>query len=253
MASSSESSLDRSLQWLRQWEVDEGAKRIFLQLSSEAQESIRRQGGLKSKSESSRILMARIRTSHGWIHAPVEQTEQKRCRTVQEGTTPKAPQPQPPEAAPTPEGPPREPSRYSRPSEKPFKPPASSGFKPFKGEGRGSLGDPVPLPSREPASRPFKGGGRGSADDAVPAPEPVATYPTPIRYTPEEVERMLNGEYFKQPRRAFWKDGDLWSIKAGDHVLWMGLKKGKRGGQSTNKEYFNGIFHRWDGDRAVLS
>jgi hypothetical protein len=59
--------LPRSLAWLKRFDVDNGASRIFSALTPEQQEQIRRQGGLGVKNTSA-MLMSRIRMFFGSPH-----------------------------------------------------------------------------------------------------------------------------------------------------------------------------------------
>ena len=62
----------RSDEWLRLHRVDGGARSVFLALSDEAQEAIRRKGGLGFKN-TSMVLMSRIRAHRSWVDKTLKQ------------------------------------------------------------------------------------------------------------------------------------------------------------------------------------
>ena len=67
----------RSDEWLRLHRVDGGARSVFLALSDEAQEAIRKLGGLRTYKHSSKVLMGRIRDHHGWVDIAAEEDRLK--------------------------------------------------------------------------------------------------------------------------------------------------------------------------------
>ena len=46
--------------------------------------------------------------------------------------------------------------------------------------------------------------------------------------------------------------GNVTELCLGMNCLWKGIKKGKSGGESTQYEYFNGIFRGWAEDEFVI-
>ena len=68
--------------------------------------------------------------------------------------------------------------------------------------------------------------------------------------TEEEVQKMANGDYYK-PLKWAW-GGNISELTRDMDVLWKGVKKGKRGGESTAVEYFHGTFHGWFDDTRVI-
>ena len=56
----------RSDKWLDQYSVDSGARELFLMLTPEQQETIRRQGGLGANAPS-KMLVSRIHKKYGWV------------------------------------------------------------------------------------------------------------------------------------------------------------------------------------------
>ena len=81
--------------------------------------------------------------------------------------------------------------------------------------------------------------------------EYLRRYPVPKKYTPAEIEGLLHGGYYRQPGTKFWHEGE--SLRPGDHVLWMGLKKSRHGEPSTKEQYFSGQFHGWRGRGDIIS
>ena len=110
----------------------------------------------------------------------------------------------------------------------------------FKGVGRGSYGDAV----------------MSSGDSSANKHTTQSSIPDPIKFTPDEIEKKMNGEvYFWPPKgNDFWPrnphkgqlPSDLWTLNQGDEFLWMsGAKTGRNGGQSTKIEYFHGECRGW--------
>ena len=70
----------------------------------------------------------------------------------------------------------------------------------FKGTGKGSWGDPV------------------ESDDESSVSEPTTSIPDPIKYSPDEIHKRLNGGEYRRPTPDFWplEEGqtaeDLWTI-----------------------------------------
>ena len=111
---------------------------------------------------------------------------------------------------------------------------AKSSFKPFKGEGRfGSLG--VAMDSSTPST--------------VLQKEKI---PDPIQITEEEVQAMFDDGSFRKPEKPWWNGNNIWDVCQGTHVLWKSVPTGKRGGESTKVEYFNGLCHGWQNNDYLL-
>jgi hypothetical protein len=88
---------------------------------------------------------------------------------------------------------------------------------PFKGAGKGSLGDPVP-----PLSADTSEGSGSGADQTAIAPN-VFGCPKPEYQTEEEIKFLLAGGYYK-PLPSMWR-GSSTDLKAGMSILWKGVKK----------------------------
>ena len=82
----------RSDEWLRLHRVDGRARSVFLALSDEAQEAIRRKGGL-GFNNTSMVLMNRIRAHHGWVHKKLKRPQPPASGKIRQW------QPQPPPQA----------------------------------------------------------------------------------------------------------------------------------------------------------
>jgi hypothetical protein len=68
--------------------------------------------------------------------------------------------------------------------------------------------------------------------------------PPLFKQTNGQVRFMLSGGYY-EPMKRQWKGPNILNLKYNDDVLWAGVKLGRRGGQSTVKEYFHGTFLGW--------
>ena len=71
--------LQRSIRWLKRWEIDDGCRTFFERLSVEDQIAIRKLGGLKSKGAASAILVGRIRNHHGYVPEQTEASSRQRA------------------------------------------------------------------------------------------------------------------------------------------------------------------------------
>ena len=229
----SSAELQRSIQWLNEWEIDDGCRKLFLRLAVEDQIAIRKLGGLKSKGVANAILMGRIRNHHGYVPEQTEASSSQR-------------------AAPTPlptgdigkgrgdigKGSTRADTASITESYEPK-------LKKWKGEGKsGSLGGALEKDTGYNRTTPAAGSS---------GPEDL-TYPSEgvRKYTPEEIENMLNGGYYSKPEEPFCKD--INTLRKGSHVIWQGICHGKSGGESTREDFFHGIFHSWESsNRAVVS
>ena len=224
---------ERSRRWLDKFDVDIGACRVFLGLKPEQQETIRRMGGL-GRSHPSGVLIRRIRLLFGYVdlatlmssddldqrsRSPAfriirTQMNEKGSGKANLGRT----QLNSGDVSP-------------RPQQLPL------GVEHFKGSGKGSLGDRIPLPEPLNVSR---------------AEQPVASRPVDTaskKMSPQEIDAWISDNY-KEVRNAW--EGNILDLSTGMSVLWKGIKKGKSGGESTTYEYFNGKFHGWDDDAFVI-
>ena len=224
---------ERSRRWLDKFEVDIGACRVFLGLKPEQQEAIRRMGGL-GRSHPSGVLIRRIRLLFGYVdlatlmssddldqrsRSPAfriirTQMNEKGSGKANLGRT----QLNSGDVSP-------------RPQQLPL------GVEHFKGSGKGSLGDMIPLP--EPLN-------------VIRAEQPVASRPVDTagkKMSPQEIDVWI-GDNYKEVGNAW--GGNILDLSTGMSVLWKGIKKGKSGGESTTYEYFNGKFHGWDDDAFVI-
>jgi hypothetical protein len=224
---------ERSRRWLDKFDVDIGACRVFLGLKPEQQEAIRRMGGL-GRSHPSGVLIRRIRLLFGYVdlatlmssddldqrsRSPAfriirTQMNEKGSGKANLGRT----QLNSGDVSP-------------RPQQLPL------GVEHFKGSGKGSLGDTIPLPEPLNVSR---------------AEQPVASRPVITackKMSPSEIDVWIRDNY-KEVGNA-WR-GNILDLSTGMSVLWKGIKKGKSGGESTTYEYFNGKFHGWDDDAFVV-
>ena len=91
--------------------------------------------------------------------------------------------------------------------------------------------------------------------EAIPDPNKewddfIAVVPRGNQAPEAEVQKMVNGDYYK-PLRWAW-GGNISELANNMDVLWKGVKKGKRGGESTAVEYFHGKFHGWFDDVRVI-
>jgi hypothetical protein len=130
-------------------------------------------------------------------------------------------------------------------------------FQHFKGSGRGSLGDAIPLP--QPLDD--RTGSQGAAEHTqtgVTAAEPAAAVHLSNlivrsragkKMSPQEIGAWVRDNY-KEIANA-WQ-GNVTELCLGMNCLWKGIKKGKSGGESTQYEYFNGIFRGWAEDEFVI-
>ena len=129
----------------------------------------------------------------------------------------------------------RPPSEKGRPltGGPPWKPPSTAGAaeqdrpipRHFEGIGKGSLGDNVPPPNWLCSSE-------GGAYQLAPG----------IKMTEEEIAKHIEEHY--KPMKNVWR-GNVTDLAKGMTVLWKGIKKGPRGGESTVAEWFHGKFHGW--------
>ena len=67
--------------------------------------------------------------------------------------------------------------------------------------------------------------------------------------SPQEIGAWVRDNY-KEIANA-WQ-GNVTELCLGMNCLWKGIKKGKSGGESTQYEYFNGIFRGWAEDEFVI-
>ena len=204
---------ERSRRWLDKFEVDIGACRIFLGLKPEQQETIRRMGGL-GRSHPAGVLMRRIRSSFGYVDLPTLRSS-------------------------------RELDQRSRsPAYQTFRTQQLHvGVDHFKGSGKGSLGDPIPLPQPLHVFRA----------EQPEAAELVDTRGNTAgkKKSLQEIDVWIRDNY-KELGNAW--EGNLRDLSRGMSVLWKGILKGKSGGESTKYEYFHGKFHGWsDGDFVIIS
>ena len=58
---------------------------------------------------------------------------------------------------------------------------------------------------------------------------------------------------YRMPTRKFWDGNNLEDLVKGTPVLWLGFPEGKKGEESTKREFFNGVVHGFDGDRVQIS
>jgi hypothetical protein len=84
---------------------------------------------------------------------------------------------------------------------------------------------------------------QGSLGDAV--------APPPFKQTNGQVRFMLSGGYY-EPLQRLCKGSNFLHLKCNDDVLYAGEKLGARGGQSTVKQYFHGIFLGWSCSEWVM-
>ena len=119
----------------------------------------------------------------------------------------------------------------------------------FKGEGaKGNYGVAIPEPELVPLQKKRQritaSSSSGPPDETFPRPVPVASNqlpegcPEPEKPTSLQVEQWVNSEYMPMTNLS-WESPP----RVGQQVLWRGVKKGKRGGDSTKTEYFNGKIH----------
>ena len=112
-----------------------------------------------------------------------------------------------------------------------------------KGYGKGNYGDPLPVPTLIPPPPPASLVGT-SPEDAASAEarenEEVSEMlppgcPMPRQASAAQIERWVSENY--KPLENVATDTPP---RPGEHILWRGFKRGKRGGASTADEYFNG-------------
>ena len=58
---------------------------------------------------------------------------------------------------------------------------------------------------------------------------------------------------YRMPTRKFWDGRNRKELVKGTPVLWLGFPEGKKGGESTKVEFFNGVVHGFEGDRVQVS
>ena len=219
------SSDDLSRHWLQKFDVDSRACTVFLALRPDQQETLRRMGGL-GKNRASAVLMKRIRQLFGYVDLATLMASDdldKRSRS--------------PEL--------RIPSTQMEDVQH------------FKGSGKGSLRDAIPLP--QPLHD--RTGSLGAAEHTqtgVTAAEPAAAV-----HLSNLIERRRAGKQMSPQEIGAWVrdnyreianawQGNVTELCLGMNCLWKGIKKGKSGGESTQYEYFNGIFRGWAEDEFVI-
>ena len=198
-------------------------------LTPEQQEAIRRQGGLGNNNPSA-MLVSRIRKRWGWVLVDGDEKETMvlaPCGRKGEGK----------DSALAPYGRKGEGKVSAWSADRDEEETKVVGPYGRKGEGkRASLG--VALPHYDAATEVLK------------TPEEV---PTPKKYSSQEVEKLLNGDYYRNPDTPFWTGGSDRTLKKGTHVIWKGgAKTGPRGGPSTKVEYFHGMVDGWKGEKVIL-
>ena len=224
---------ERSRRWLDKFDVDIGACRVFLGLKPEQQETIRRMGGL-GRSHPSGVLIRRIRLLFGYVDLATLMSSDdldQRSRSPAFGIIRTQMNEKGSGKANLGRTQLNSGDVSARPQQLPL------GVEHFKGSGKGSLGDMIPLP--EPLN-------------VIRAEQPVASRPVDTagkKMSPQEIDVWIRDNY-KEVGNAW--GGNILDLSTGMSVLWKGIKKGKSGGESTTYEYFNGKFHGWDDDAFVI-
>ena len=109
-----------------------------------------------------------------------------------------------------------------------------------KGYGKkSSMGVPIPPPTTIPTPKTTAAPAAPSVASGSKARGTTPGVPVP---TPIQIDEAMADAYIKEWYSVMeYKRHD--PPRVGDQVLWKGLKKGKRGGESTGVEYFNGKIH----------
>ena len=241
---------DLNRRWLDKFNVDSGACRVFLGLRPDQQEALRRLGGL-GNTHPSGVLMKRIRQSFGYVDLATLMASDdfdQRSRSPRTGSPGAAEHTQTGVTA-------AEPAAAAYPSNPTVR--GRDDFEHFKGSGKGSLGDAIPLP--QPLHD--RTGSQGAAEHTqtgVTAAEPAAALhlSNPIlrsragkKMSPQEIDAWVRENYTEMANA--WQ-GNVTELSRGMNCLWKGIKKGKSGSESTKCEYFNGKFHGWAEDDFVI-
>ena len=82
--------------------------------------------------------------------------------------------------------------------------------------------------------------------DPIPPPRPAHTF--------AEVDAMFATGVFRTPRPPFWNGFAIGDVVPGTRVLFTDVPTGRKGGQSTRVQYFEGTCDGWyNQDYVMLS